>query len=168
MEVKVCTKCSRRKSITEFNFKVKSKGRRNAQCQACTRKSTNQAYYKRREYYMQLTNKWKQIQIKTAMKFLYQYLRQHPCVDCGINNPVVLHFDHVRGKKKAEVSVLARGGYRLATIMEEVEKCEIRCANCHAIKTARDRHYYRYVNEMSELPTGIIGNSSSPPNNGEI
>jgi hypothetical protein len=56
--------------------------------------------------------------------------------DCGaIANPSLLEFDHVRGRKRASVSRLALGGYSLATINEEIGKCEVVCQSHHRIRT---------------------------------
>jgi hypothetical protein len=69
--------------------------------------------------------------------FVLDYLLGHPCVDCGERDPVVLDFDHVRGVKKAGVCFLANiGTASLETLRAEIEKCEVRCANCHRRKTA--------------------------------
>lgn len=68
----------------------------------------------------------------------WEYLGQHPCVDCGEPDPVVLQFDHLRDKRM-DVSHMLRGGFSWATIHAEIEKCNIRCANCHRRKTARER-----------------------------
>ncbi len=69
------------------------------------------------------------------MEFLRAYLREHPCVDCGIDDIRVLDFDHVWGKKLRAVTRMARSGVSIAKLQEEIAKCEIRCANCHRIKT---------------------------------
>lgn len=69
-------------------------------------------------------------------KFLLDYLTEHPCVDCGESDLVVLDFDHVRGIKKFNIAS-SRGSHCLETLKEEVAKCEIRCANCHRRKTAK-------------------------------
>jgi len=64
------------------------------------------------------------------------YLRDHPCVDCGISDPLVLEFDHVSGMKRASVSQLTRQALPTKTIDEEIGKCQVRCANCHRRRTA--------------------------------
>jgi hypothetical protein len=68
-------------------------------------------------------------------EFLVGYLQSHPCVDCNNSDLRVLEFDHVRGTKKDGVAQLARQGVSLKALKEEIGKCEVRCRNCHAIKT---------------------------------
>lgn len=70
-----------------------------------------------------------------------EYLSNHPCVDCGITDIVVLQFDHVRGRKFENVSLMVRMGYTEKQIMNEIAKCEVRCANCHTRKTAREQNW---------------------------
>lgn len=70
-----------------------------------------------------------------AHRFLADYLQTHPCMDCGYDNPLALEFDHVRGTKKKEVSGMAHLGYSMDLILEEIEKCEVVCANCHKLRT---------------------------------
>lgn len=69
------------------------------------------------------------------------YLGEHPCVDCGEFDPVVLQFDHVRDKRK-NVSAMIRGGFTWSTVLAEIEKCEVRCGNCHRRKTAREQGFF--------------------------
>lgn len=64
---------------------------------------------------------------------ILEYLRANPCVDCGISDVRVLEFDHVHGQKISAVSSMLTSSWR--RIAEEVAKCEVRCANCHVIKT---------------------------------
>ena len=57
-----------------------------------------------------------------------------PCQDCHkMYPPYVLDFDHVRGKKRFNVS---RGGCRSGQVLlAEIAKCDIVCANCHRERT---------------------------------
>ncbi len=65
---------------------------------------------------------------------IIEYLATHPCVDCGETDIIVLEFDHL-GDKVANVSTYANGGRTWPRIEAEIEKCEVRCANCHRRKT---------------------------------
>jgi hypothetical protein len=62
--------------------------------------------------------------------FIWEYLLNHPCVDCGEADPVVLEFDHLPGSEKR--FALGKGwDYTQAAVLEEIAKCEVRCSNCH-------------------------------------
>jgi hypothetical protein len=76
---------------------------------------------------------------------VYAYLLEHPCVDCGEPDPVVLEFDHVRGAKRLPVKRMLAGTYSLKAIFEEIAKCEVRCANCHRRVTAERGGFYAWV-----------------------
>jgi hypothetical protein len=66
---------------------------------------------------------------------LYAYLSEHPCVDCGETDVRVLEFDHVRDNKSANIAGLLNNAVSWSTIEKEIAKCDVRCANCHRIKT---------------------------------
>lgn len=69
-------------------------------------------------------------------RFIKNYLSKNPCIDCGEKDPLVLEFDHVRGRKKGGISDLKR--YSSKILLKEIAKCEVRCANCHRRKTLKD------------------------------
>jgi hypothetical protein len=63
------------------------------------------------------------------------------CVDCGYkDNAQALQFDHIGTDKKESVSNLIRSDYSWETILKEISKCEVVCANCHAVRTQHRRH----------------------------
>ncbi len=77
----------------------------------------------------------KRHRIKIREKLL-EFLSTKSCVDCGINNPIVLEFDHADPDLKSKnVARMLSGHYSWSSVLSEIEKCEIRCANCHRIKT---------------------------------
>lgn len=64
----------------------------------------------------------------------------HGCVDCGYRaHPAALHFDHLPGFEKSGNIAKMCDGTTMAKLDEEIAKCEIVCANCHAIRTAERR-----------------------------
>ena len=66
--------------------------------------------------------------------WLYAYLKDHPCVDCGEADPIILEFDQLRDKE-FNIGNAVRLCISLKRVIAEVEKCEVRCANCHRRKT---------------------------------
>ncbi len=76
---------------------------------------------------------------RKAKEFIHNYLSSHPCVDCGEEDIIVLEFDHVRGNKVGDVKKMMFS-HSIASIQEEINKCEIRCANCHRRVTHKRRN----------------------------
>lgn len=62
------------------------------------------------------------------------------CADCGYReHPAALEFDHLPGTEKRWTIARATFLLPLDQLLEEIEKCEVVCANCHAIRTASRR-----------------------------
>lgn len=64
------------------------------------------------------------------------------CLDCGLvdlDHPEIFEFDHVRpGKVKAVSQYLTSG--TVDQMLQEIDRCDLVCANCHRIRTARRPH----------------------------
>ena len=75
---------------------------------------------------------------RAAMKRRLGLLKvQRGCVDCGYNQYAeALDWDHVLGTKVANVSKLVRDRVGWLRILAEIDKCVVRCANCHRVKTS--------------------------------
>jgi hypothetical protein len=60
-----------------------------------------------------------------------------PCADYGlVFHHAAMHWDHLPGTEKvAEVSNMVRKGRGKASIRDEIAKCELVCANCHAVRS---------------------------------
>ena len=82
-------------------------------------------------------------QILEKRAYVHQHLSIHPCVDCGEKDIVVLEFDHVRGIKEYSINRMLNHNGSLECMIIEIEKCDVRCANCHRRKTHRDFGSYR-------------------------
>lgn len=93
--------------------------------------------------YMAKAAIWSKKQQDVIQKLVVDHLLQNPCVDCGEPDLLVLEFDHVRGKKLASISDLMAGKHSYDKVVNEISKCEVRCCNCHARKTAKQLGYWR-------------------------
>ena len=142
--MKECTKCKNQKPLEEFNFKIKERNLRHSHCKDCTRLFVKNHYNRNREYYLakaQKRNKYLRYQINS---YISNYLLNHPCVGCGEKDLAVLEFDYTGQVPKLKaVSHLIKDQVSLAKIQEEINKCVVRCANCHRKKTAKDFNWFR-------------------------
>lgn len=77
------------------------------------------------------------------------------CIDCGYaDNAVALDFDH-RNPELKILGVSAMLTYSWARIIAELDKCDIRCANCHRIRTHllnQSQHRRRPATENDDGP----------------
>ena len=142
--MKKCSRCKKRKDFSNFNFKNKKLELLQSSCKECTRKEVKNHYKKNREYYLLKARKRNRLHRQIIKEFIWHYLSKHPCIDCGEKDPIVLEFDHQKDKIAA-VSVLIKGNYPISTIKKEIEKCKVRCANCHRKKTAITHNWYKHT-----------------------
>ena len=76
---------------------------------------------------------------KRRRMILARYKQMRGCVDCGYKaHSAALEFDHVVGEKSRTVASLMYHSWE--KIKEEISKCDVVCANCHAIRTEDRRN----------------------------
>jgi len=80
-------------------------------------------------------------------KHIENVLHKSKCMDCGCNNWVVLEFDHRDPLLKSENVSRLMHYASTASLQEEIEKCDIVCANCHAMRTAKMFGSWRIDND---------------------
>jgi len=135
METKRCPKCTLTKAKDQFGKKTSQKDGLQIRCRECRLEEA-------RKYYAINSEKLK-IQINSSRKarklrintLIGDYLSKHPCVGCGNKDIRVLDFDHMEGFVKVGNISSLRINNTWETILKEIEKCEVRCKNCHAIMT---------------------------------
>lgn len=138
-----CTKCD-----TSFYAK-----RNDAKYCADCQKSNSKEYVRR--YYQStrgksLNSKRNRIRRQELQNWLNN-IKSNPCSDCKQTFPAVaMQFDHVRGTKVANIGLLLTRTPVVnvkEVVLEEIEKCDLVCANCHFI-----REWYRglYQNGFSD------------------
>lgn len=154
--LRVCRVCSKTKSLTEFPFRSLKRQIRQWICLSCQRAYTSEWYGRNRRRQIAKARIRRDHRAAELRSWLRDYLADHPCVDCGETNIDLLDFDHLRDKRD-NVSTLARGAVSLEVLKAEVDKCDVRCANCHRRKTARAIRSYR-VKALLQRP----GRDSNP------
>lgn len=142
METRRCGSCGTLKPSNEFSFRNRILRIRHTSCKECNKKFKRAFYERHLESYKKRSARDKVESIRRNRERLREYLTSHPCVDCGESDPVVLHFDHIHDKHRG-ISQLVIDGVSWDKIEREIGKCEVRCANCHRKKTAREKGWYR-------------------------
>jgi hypothetical protein len=141
--MKACTRCGQTKSELEFSLRAKDADKRRSICIKCMGTYFRAFYERNRSAYNCAQVLYRTKYRRRNRALVLAVLEEHPCVDCGENDLTVLEFDHVRGRKIDEISALVAKGARIELLRRELEKCDVRCANCHRRRTSRERGYYR-------------------------
>ena len=100
-----------------------------------------------------------------------RYKLSKGCKDCGYaEHPKALCFDHVVREDKTELLDASKSGANMSTLVcrinttdkvknrqyikelfDEIRKCEVRCQNCHSIKTWEERDYMPHVRKNKDI-----------------
>ena len=125
--------CEIEKPLEEFHLGGR-KGHQ-AWCKVC-RKVYDRAYHaKTRDVRIVQKRLWK----REMTRWLWE-LKQAPCADCsGLFHPAAMQFDHRPGTKKNFEVSYAIGRYSRDRVLDEIAKCDLVCANCHAVRTFNRR-----------------------------
>lgn len=143
METRQCIVCKQIKPIEEFNYRRRSTGERHGHCRDCQRLYKRNFYLRTRSEYIGKSARQKQAVVRHHLELLNEYLSTHPCVDCGESDPVVLEFDHITEKDRT-IADMVQSGVSWERILGEIEKCQVRCGNCHKKKTAQEMGWYKF------------------------
>ena len=142
--MRTCTRCFIEKDADEFAFRSKEKSTRQAHCRECQKLISRGHYERNREKRIKMARFRTDIYRKENKERIWQYLLKHPCVDCGERNPLVLEFDHKGDKESGISDAVHAKGWGWERIKEEIDKCEVRCCNCHQIITHMERRTWKY------------------------
>ena len=127
---KTCIRCEVEQPLEEFTVDKGSPNgrRRHSVCRSCAKLS-------RRE------------RAKALIDEVTTFKLAKGCTDCGYaDHPMALHFDHRPGERKLFNVATGVWGYSPKKVWDEIAKCDVVCANCHAIRTG-ERMGFSYVDE---------------------
>jgi hypothetical protein len=138
--MKLCNKCDAWKEESNFSWRNKAKGTRASWCKACYKVYDHDRQagktYINRKYELVRERREK------VREFIWSVLEKNSCIDCGNNNPIVLQFDH-RDNVEKLYNISEMYDYSIALIEKEIAKCDVRCANCHLIRTANYFNFWK-------------------------
>jgi hypothetical protein len=149
MQEKKCGGCGKTKPVSEFH--KKGKGRWQSMCKVCRKKYHREHYLKNKATYIA-----KAVALRKNIKRQVAEIKvETPCADCGLFfQPVIMDFDHGDSEKKGNVSHLAISA-STKKLKEEIEKCEVVCANCHRMRTYNRKHGTSFSGKGSRRPKKV-------------
>lgn len=139
--MKKCSTCGQDKPLGDFHKKSANKvDGHQPLCKLC--RIEKDKGRKRRGLVARDPEKDKQRKI-TVRKQYYQYMLDKQCILCDEASLPCLQFDHREPEhKKFQISKGIAGAFPWSTILQEIAKCDILCANCHAKRTAKQFNWY--------------------------
>ena len=139
---KRCGFCGEEKPTSEFHSNRYSKDGLQARCKPCNIDGAKRFHAENTEHCRRRIGAWIRKVDRENQRRALEFLLDHPCVDCGEDDPIVLEFDH-RGDKLFTVSEVLHWHVRWEVIAAEIAKCDVRCANCHRRRHAMEAGWYR-------------------------
>jgi hypothetical protein len=129
--VKRCARCGETKPLSDFHTHKTRRDGVQTYCKPCRAEIDHERYQRLRG-----TRVPSRVWERGRHDWLLSLKSGKPCTDCGrIFPPEVMQWDHVPGAPKlGNMSTDFRGRSR-EEILDEIAKCELVCANCHAIRT---------------------------------
>ncbi len=132
-----CSGCHLEKPTSAFSFADQRTGQLNSYCRPCHAAYRHAHYLANKSDYVRRAIAQVAGRREQNRREVMRYLAGRGCVDCGNQNPVVLEFDH----RDPELKFMAVGAMmpskRWARVLKEIEKCDVRCVNCHRRRTAK-------------------------------
>jgi hypothetical protein len=151
--MRICKKCKVSKPLTEFyerGYKSKDgpKTCHSRTCATCTieaavdnRRAKWDSKYKHyhKEFYSTRPAKAREIACRDRLREQVNASKNGPCTDCKRTfPPVCMDYDHRNPEeKREEIAQLVAKRHCWETIEAEIAKCDLVCACCHRLRTAK-------------------------------
>ena len=130
IERKVCPHCGRNLPYNSFTFTDKTHTKLSSWCKNCQKEKTKEIRASNIEKYRSKDRENKNNAYKKKRTIINSY-KECGCVICGEKEPVCLDFHHINPSDKnfdigKQFHIKAT-----ETIIKEIDKCVVLCANCH-------------------------------------
>jgi hypothetical protein len=142
--MKKCTKCGDEFEKESFPFVNKAIGKRYAMCVECKRQYDRDKWALQKDRRNPRKRETQKSLRDKRRNFIVGILKKSKCIDCSNQDWRVLEFDH-RNPEQKEFNIADSVHLSEEKIQREIDKCDILCANCHRIRTIKQRNYYQNV-----------------------
>lgn len=124
VRTKVCKACKKRKPASAFHKSLRGKYGLHTHCKICRKAYDRKAY-------LQGDKKAKQLATEREKRnFINAYKQKTGCKYCPENEPIALDFHH-RDMKTKEFDLATMLSKSWQAVLDELEKCDVVCSNCH-------------------------------------
>ena len=124
METKICSRCKRELSLTQFYSR--GNGKLRSECKECHKEYVKSKYQERKGAIGE---------VKASIG----------CARCGDTRSYVLDFHHKDPSiKDANIARMTSNKNRLEDIQKEIDKCVVLCSNCH-----REFHHLEFTQGLT-------------------
>lgn len=154
-DVKVCVKCKIPKPLTEFSKRYNGT---QSYCVECARLSSREHYNTNPDKYKKRTLD----RVASLLEWLRGIKNNLSCGRCGEEHIATLDFHHKDTKTKigSIADLICKRRSSKKRILEEIDKCEVICSNCH-----RKEHYKERIGPSSKGRTRsfeLLNRGSNP------
>lgn len=130
--MKYCNECKNNKPLKDFHKRAAAKDGHQPICKLCKKERDAKRFKADPSRYQASKDRYK----KEYREWLNS-LKNKPCTDCNKQfHFSAMHWDHLpKYEKSFNLGSCRSGKYSKQRILKEIAKCELVCANCHAIRT---------------------------------
>ena len=135
--MKRCSSCGLDKPLDDFHRDGRpGRDGRQVWCKGCRKEYDRLYHASTRVLRLEQKRAWKAGRVAWG----WTLKEGRPCADCGgVFHPVAMQWDHRPGtQKRGEISRMVDRASR-KDLLSEIEKCDLVCANCHAVRTYERR-----------------------------
>lgn len=131
-KLKTCTKCNVEKSTDEFYHQSLQEAKKMPWCKPCKDSYTKEYVSLNKERCAAANTRRRNERKAQLQSRIDGYKLALGCKTCGYAGcPSALEAHHPHDDKEYTISYLVKSGFAWDTVLTELAKCEIICANCH-------------------------------------
>lgn len=162
--MKICTKCEKEKDEKDFSKRKEKKNGKiyeylRSWCKDCLNTKSKQIFKDNITYYIERNRRT----LEEHRAFL-QSIKDVPCLDCGLKwHYCVMEFDHLPQFTKE--FTISRVSQRISRVklLDEINKCDIICSNCHRIRTYKRKYGENYQYKKNRSKNDLINSFKEKP-----